>query len=77
MPSGQVESVKKGLFGIRIYPTVEPGSVISMRMNEEKIRDYNREMEQPKQKFDVQEFLTRTVSVVTSLASIIILASKL
>lgn len=77
MPSGQVESVKKGLFGIRIYPTVEPGSVISMRMDEEKIRDYNREMEQPKQKFDVQDFLTRTVSVITSLASIIILASKL
>ena len=48
-----------------------------MRMNEEKIRDYNREMEQPKQKFDVQDFLTRTVSVITSLASIIILASKL
>lgn len=77
MPNGQVEAVKRGLFGIRIYPTVEPGSIISMRMDEEKIRDYNREMEEPKQKFDIQDFLTRTVTVITSLASIIILASKL
>lgn len=77
MPNGQVEAVKRGLFGIRIYPTVEPGSIISMRMNEEKIRDFNREMAEPKQKFDIQDFLTRTVTVITSLASIIILASKL
>ena len=77
LPSGQVQAVKNGFLGIRRYPKVEPGSVISMRMDEEKIRDYNREMEQPKEKFDVQDFLTRTVTVLTSLASIIVLASKL
>ena len=77
MPSGQIESVKKGFLGIRNYPDVQPGATIAMRMNEEKIRDFNREMEEPKTKFDLPEFLSKTVSVIVSLASVVILAQKL
>ena len=77
MPSGQVESVKKKFLGIRKYPDVKPGATISMRMDEEKIQDHNREMAEPKEKFDLAEFLAKTVSVLVSLASVVILASKL
>ena len=77
MPSGQIESVKKNFLGIRNYPDVKPGATISMRMDEEKIRDHNREMEKPKEKFDLADFLGRTVSVLVSLASVVILATKL
>jgi hypothetical protein len=56
---------------------VKPGATISMRMDEEKIRDNNRELAEPKQKFDLADFLSKTVSVIVSLASVVIIAARL
>lgn len=72
MPNNQTESTKF-LLGFRKYPKVEPGGVITMRMdNERRVED-----EKPKEKIDWGAELRNSLSALTSVVSIVLLIDRL
>ena len=72
MPNSQMIGTTR-ILGIRQYPTVEPGGVITMKMDEEK----REKLEKPKEKIDWGVELRNTLSAMTSVFSIILLAERL
>lgn len=72
MPNGQSEGTKWFLC-FRHTPTVEPGGVITMRMNQEK----REKAEKPKEKIDWGAELRSTLAALTSVVSIILLVDRL
>ena len=76
-PNNQAESVKRGLFGIRRYPTVQPGGVISMRIDEEKVQRIEQRKQEEKKKVDWEQTFNSTLSSLTSIVSIILLVDRL
>ena len=72
-PNNQSESTKRGFFWIRNYPDVEPGGVITMRIDEEK----REKIEKPKEKIDWGNELRTSLSTLTSVISLIILVDRL
>ena len=72
MPNGQMVGTTSFL-GIRNTPKVEPGGVITLRMNTEK----QEKLEKPKEKIDWGSELRSTLSAMTSVVSIILLAERL
>jgi protein involved in polysaccharide export with SLBB domain len=75
LPNNQSKGTKQFIF--RATPIVEPGSVITLRMNQDKIDDRNRKMEEPKNKVDFESVVAKTLSGITSVVSIIILSRNL
>ena len=75
-PNNQTESTTRCLF-CRHYPDVEPGAVITVRMDTEKIRERERKLAEPKEKFDWVTEIGKAVAALTSLASIIVLANSI
>ena len=75
-PNYQTESTTRCLF-CRHYPDVEPGCVITVRMDTEKIRERERELAEPKEKFDWMGEIGKILTAFTSLASIIIMANSI
>ena len=75
MPNYQTDGTKVFIF--RKYPKVQPGSVITVKMDQDKIDDRNRKMEQPKEKADFEGIIAKGLSSITSIASIVILARNL
>ncbi len=75
-PNNQTESTTRCLF-CRHYPDVEPGAVITVRMDTEKIRERERKLTEPKEKFDWVSEIGKVVAALTSLASIIVLANSI
>lgn len=75
MPNNQTRGTKQFIF--RATPKVEAGSVITLRMDQDKIDDRNRKMEEPKTKVDIESVAAKTLSGVTSVVSIIILSRNL
>ena len=75
LPNGQAKGTKQFIF--RATPVVEPGSVITLGMDQDKIEDHNRKMEEPKSKVDIESVAAKTLSGVTSVVSIIILSRNL
>lgn len=74
MPNNQTYGTSKFLF-FRNYPEVEPGSVITLRINESKVADnLNRKA---KEKVDWESWLSKTLSGIASIASIILLIERL
>lgn len=71
-PNNQSESTKYFLF-FRHTPRVEPGGVITMRMNQEKIEKES----QPKEKIDWGRELSGALSALTSIVSIILIVDRL
>ena len=76
-PNNQAESVKRSLFGIRRYPTVQPGGVITMRIDEEKVQKIEQRKEEKKEKVDWSQAFNSTLSSLTSIVSIILLVDRL
>jgi len=76
-PNNQAESVKRGLFGIRRYPTVQPGGVITMRIDEEKVQKIEQRKEEKKEKVDWGQAFNSTLSSLTSIVSIILLIDRM
>ena len=72
MPNGQMLGTTSFL-GIKKYPTVEPGGVITMKMDTEK----QERLEKPKEKIDWGAELRSTLSALTSVVSIILLIDRL
>ena len=59
--------------GIKKYPTVEPGGVITLKIDGEK----REKLEKPKEKIDWGAELRSTLSALTSVVSIILLIDRL
>ncbi len=72
-PNNQSESTKRGFFWIRRYPKVEPGGVVTMRLDEDK----RERIEKPKEKIDWGNELRSSLSTLTSVISLIILIDRL
>ena len=72
MPNNQSDGTKHFLF-FRRTPKVEPGGVITMRMNQEKIEEERK----PKEKIDWGAELRNTLAALTSVVSIILLVDRL
>ena len=71
-PNNQSEATKK-IFGLRKYPKVQPGGVITLRIDPTK-----REQEgKPKERVDWENILARSLSSITSVVSIILLVERL
>ncbi len=72
MPNNQTEGTTRFL-GIRKYPTVEPGAVITMRLDDQK----REKLEKPKEKIDWGAEMRSTLSALTSVVSIYLLIDRL
>ncbi len=72
MPNNQSEGTKHFLFW-RIYPKVQPGGVITMRMNAEK----KEKDEKPKEKVHWEQVAASSLSALTSIVSMILLVERL
>ena len=72
MPNNQTVGTERFL-GIRSYPKVEPGGVITMKMDDEK----REKLEKPKEKIDWAAEFRGTLSALTSVVSIVLLAERL
>lgn len=72
MPNNQTESTKRFL-GIRDYPTVQPGGVITVSIDQEK----QEKIDKPKEKIDWGAEMRSTLSALTSVVSIYLLIDRL
>ena len=73
MPNYQTDGTKRGLFGIRNYPEVEPGSVISVSIDREK----REKLDTPKEKVNWSNTMSQSVATLTSVVSLILLIDRL
>ena len=71
-PNSQADGTGRFLF-FRIYPQVQPGAVISVSLDPDKLR----KLEEPKQKTDFEGIIAKSLSAMTSVASIVILARNI
>ncbi|MBR1569372.1 MAG: SLBB domain-containing protein [Bacteroidales bacterium] len=71
-PNGQSEGTRHFLWW-RIYPKVEPGSVISLRIDDKK----REELAKPKEKVDWSQVAASSLSTLTSIVSMILLIERL
>ena len=73
MPNYQTDGTKRGLFGIRNYPEVQPGSVISVSIDREK----REKLDTPKEKVNWSNTFSQSIATLTSVVSLIILVDRL
>jgi hypothetical protein len=72
LPNNEMRSTRHFLF-FRNYPTVESGATITMKMNEEKIKN---DLE-PKEKVDFETTVSKSLTMLMSTLSIILLLQRL
>ena len=72
MPNYQTVGTKSFL-GMKIYPKVEPGSTITVTIDQTK----KERIEKPKEKVDWDQIAARTMASITSIASFILLIERL
>ena len=73
MPNYQSDATKKRLFFFRDYPTVQPGSVITLTVDPKKVE----QAEKPKEKVDWERVAASSLSSLTSIISMILLIERL
>ena len=71
-PNNQMEGTRRVL-GFRRTPKVQPGSVITMNIDQKK----ERKMTEPKEKFDWSQETSRMMSGITSVLSVILLVNSI
>ena len=71
-PNNQTEGTKRGLFGIRRYPTVEPGGVVTVSIDREK----REKLDTPKEKVNMNSTINQSLSTLTTVLSLIILINQ-
>ena len=69
MPNYQTDGTKRGLFGIRRYPTVQPGGVISVSIDREK----REKIDKPKEKVSINNAVAQSITTMTSVVSLVVL----
>ena len=74
-PNNQSESVNRVFLGMRKYPKLQPGGMITMRIDEEK-RDRLAEKKN-KEKLDWERTFNTTLSSLTSILSIVLLVDRM
>ena len=74
-PNNQSESVDRTIFGIRRYPKLQPGGMITMQIDEEK-REKLTDKEN-KKKIDWESTFNTTLSSLTSILSIVLLVDRM
>ena len=72
LPNYQSKSTKR-ILGIYIYPTVEPGSTITVTIDKKK----KEKQEKPKEKIDWERLASSSLSTLTSVTSMILLIERL
>lgn len=72
LPNYQTVGTKRVL-GIRFYPKVEPGSTITVTIDQEK----KQKLDEPKEKIDWERLAASTLSTLTSVTSMILLIERL
>ena len=72
LPNYQTVGTKRVL-GIRIYPKVEPGSTVTVTIDQEK----KQKLDEPKEKIDWERLAASTLSTLTSVTSMILLIERL
>lgn len=72
-PNNQMQGTKRFLGIFRNYPTVQPGATIALRLDAEKVKKDT----EPKEKMDFETTVSKTLSVLTSTLSIILLVKSL
>lgn len=72
LPNYESESVRRFLW-IRNYPEVQPGGVVTLSMNAEKVK----KDAEPKEKVDIETTLSKALSSIMSVVSILLLATRL
>ena len=73
LPNYQTVGTNRMLFGIRRYPKVEPGGVITVSIDREK----REKLDTPKEKINWSNTLNQSVATLTSVISLIILIDRL
>ncbi len=72
-PNNQTESTKRYFLGIRNYPDVQPGGVVTVSIDREK----REKLDTPKEKINWSNTLNQSVATLTSVISLIILIDRL
>lgn len=72
LPNYQTVGTKRFL-GIRIYPKVEPGSTVTVSIDQKKQED----LEKPKEKVDWERIASSSLSTLTSIVSMVLLIERL
>jgi Periplasmic protein involved in polysaccharide export len=72
-PNNQTESTKRYFLGIRNYPDVQPGGVVTVSIDREK----REKLDTPKEKINWSNTFSQSISTLTSVVSLIILVDRL
>jgi hypothetical protein len=72
LPNYQTIGTKRVL-GVRIYPKVEPGSTVTVSIDQKK----QEELEKPKEKVDWERIASSSLSTLTSIVSMVLLIERL
>ena len=73
MPNYQTDGTTRGLFGIRRYPKVQPGGVITVSIDREK----REKLATPKEKVNWANTVSQSISMLTSAVSLVILIDRI
>ena len=72
-PNNQTDGTKRNFFGIRRYPKVQPGGVITVSIDREK----REKLDTPKEKINWSNTFNQSITTLTSVISLIVLVDRL
>ena len=72
-PNNQTDGTKRNFFGIRRYPKVQPGGVITVSIDREK----REKLDTPKEKVNWSNTFNQSITTLTSVISLIVLIDRL
>ena len=72
-PNNQTESTKRYFLGIRNYPDVQPGGVVTVSIDREK----REKLDTPKEKINWSNTFSQSIATLTSVVSLIVLIDRL
>jgi protein involved in polysaccharide export with SLBB domain len=73
MPNYQTDGTKRGFLGIRCYPKVQPGSVVTVSIDREK----REKLDTPKEKVNLNNTISQSITTMTSVISLVVLLKNL
>ncbi len=73
MPNNQALGTTRGMFGIRRYPKVQPGGVVTVSIDREK----REKLDTPKEKVNLNNTISQSITTMTSVISLVVLLKNL